>query len=573
MTIPVPSLARINLPLIAQDDLADLTALLRHTAHGWAFALYDTAAVRDEVTARLRAALAPVPVHEVTLTPDQPNLLDHLLPLNDAHSVVIVHDLERLGPEAFDYLDFSREALAALPHTLVFWVTLHGRIQTVRKAANFWAQRSGTFDFTLLTDAAREWRGAWAGATVQLETADDLPRLTRLYTTLLEEYGDDARAAQRADLHGKLAYLYNVAGRYDEALSHLRQQLALGEQLGDHRTQAQALNNLGELEGRRNGPAVALDYYERALALADDAPTRGETLVKIASTLIWERSDYTQAEALLHEALSLLAPEATAHFTALLNLGKIAEYRGEYGTAEKHYHTAREWAQTHAQRSLAAEADHALGRLAQFRGDYVTAQQLYRASLQAMQELGDKRYVAVTQHALGDLARLRGDVAQAETLYRASLNTFEELGDKKNVAVTQHALGDLARLRGDFAQAETLFRASLKTKEQLGDKRGVAVTQNALGHLAQLRGDYTQAETLFSASLKTADELGARQGIAATLYNLALLRVQQERLTEALELLASSRDLLREIGSAKDAETIEETIREIQSRLSEAKVP
>jgi len=176
-------------------------------------------------------------------------------------------------------------------------------------------------------------------------------------------------------------------------------------------------------------------------------------------------------------------------------------------------------------------------------------------------------------YRLGQMQAALGQYEQARRLYEASLKIDKELGDRRGVAVTQGSLAYLHRLRGDYDQAEALYRASLKTMEELGDRREVAVTQGSLAYLHRLRGDYDQAEALYRASLKTKEELGDRREVAVTLHNLALLRVQQARLTEALELLARSRDLLREIGLEKDATRVEETIREIQGRLSEAKVP
>ncbi len=47
----------------------------------------------------------------------------------------------------YGYLEIQREALAHYPHSLVFWLTPGEREMMVRKAPNFWSQRSGVFDF------------------------------------------------------------------------------------------------------------------------------------------------------------------------------------------------------------------------------------------------------------------------------------------------------------------------------------------------------------------------------------------------------------------------------------------
>lgn len=263
MKVPTtaPTAVSPTLPeYLARPEFAQLAVLLRHTPHGaFIFALYNSVPVRERVVAALRELVAPLPVFEYTLLPGQCNPLNYLerLPpeLHQRPAVVFIYDLEHTSPDdpatAWVYLDTQRENLSAYPHTLVFWVTEKGARDAARYAPNTWSQRSGVFDFTIAaqTEIGQPRAGA-AYQPVRVDSVEDLERLTRLYTGLLEEYKADAEAAPAllADLHGKVAYLLYRGNRFAEAQAHAQAQLDLSRKLGDKRMEAEALYRKGEIE-------------------------------------------------------------------------------------------------------------------------------------------------------------------------------------------------------------------------------------------------------------------------------------------------------------------------------------
>ena len=225
---------------LARRDLAELAVLMRYAERGaWAFAVYNTVPVRDEVAGVLSELLAPLPVYRFTLSPQRPNPLDYLneVPTGQERAIVFFFDLEQTNGAVWEHLEMQRENLAARPLGLVFWINQPAWREGVRQAPNFWSQRSGVFDFTIESPAVlTKVRGAWAGQPVRLEGPDDWERQMRLFSGLLREYeAEEAPPAPLAELHGKIAYLLYFADRHDEATEHLGQQLALAQAAGDRR--------------------------------------------------------------------------------------------------------------------------------------------------------------------------------------------------------------------------------------------------------------------------------------------------------------------------------------------------
>ena len=144
----------MRLTLNARQDLKELSALLRHTERAcWAFAVYNTSAIRDVALKSLQRLIKPIPIFDFTFSSNQRNPLAYLDTLppkaRERRAVIIFFDVERADDKVFGILETQRETFAAHPHSLVFWTTPGGRVQLARKAPNFWAQRSGTFDFTV----------------------------------------------------------------------------------------------------------------------------------------------------------------------------------------------------------------------------------------------------------------------------------------------------------------------------------------------------------------------------------------------------------------------------------------
>jgi len=112
-------------PHLARRDLAELAVLMRYAERGaWAFAVYNTVPVRDEVAGVLRELLAPLPVYEFTLSAQKPNPLEYLaqIPSDQERAIVFFFDLEQTDGAVWEHLEMQRENLAAHPLGLVFWI-------------------------------------------------------------------------------------------------------------------------------------------------------------------------------------------------------------------------------------------------------------------------------------------------------------------------------------------------------------------------------------------------------------------------------------------------------------------
>ncbi len=264
---------------LAREDFARLAVLLRYAADGcFAFAVYNYAAVREQVVGALRALAQPLPVHEWTWSPHTPSPDSYLSRLTEAqrHSraIVFFYDLEKGGEAAWRALDLSRERLAAQPHALVFWITPTARGAALRQAPNFWSQRSGVFDFTVAQpDYVQQAREAAYQAMprqgISSEEWDEKQRQLRLYQGLLAEYEADAATPKQTlfDLHTHVSQLLYHTDRYAEAKYHALAALDLARDLEQPAAEANTQKALGDLGLREADLKGARARYEAALPI------------------------------------------------------------------------------------------------------------------------------------------------------------------------------------------------------------------------------------------------------------------------------------------------------------------
>ena len=287
-------------------------------------------------------------------------------------------------------------------------------------------------------------------------------------------------------------------------------------------------------------------YHHHAAGDVDDAlDANWQACTQLGSWGAW-----TTERQLWDEALGWVPPRSAPAVAIRVELGILAQHRGDYNSAEDHYQAALAICEEIGDRANIGVVYHQLGVLAYLRGDYDSAERRYQASLAIKEEMGDRgANIAGTYHQLGMLAQDRGDYDTAEQHYQASLAINEEIGDQgANIASSYGQLGNLAYLRGDHDSAEQRSQAALAIFEKIGDRANIANVYHQLGMLTQDRGDYDSAEQRYQASLAIKEEVGDRAGIAITYHQLGMLAQDRGDYHTAEQRYQASLAINEEIG-------------------------
>lgn len=255
--------------------------------------------------------------------------------------------------------------------------------------------------------------------------------------------------------------------RLEADLPNLRDALRWWEEIGD----SEAMMRLGSALGgfwfwgshRQEGAA----WLERALAIADTAPTVGRgNALRTLGMLGMEQGSRHAAD---------YAAESVAVWTAL-------------GDAQ---HIAR--------------ARLALGQILEYRADYQRAIPLLEEAAREWEALGNPGRVALALYFLGQAALDQEDGSRAMTLFEAARDRFRQVGYASLVSASIHQLGEVAAMRGDVKAAAVYYEESLGGT---GSRENLVGKLVATGRLAAVGGHTETAARVLGAAEAVADTIG-----------------------------------------------------------------
>jgi tetratricopeptide (TPR) repeat protein len=209
--------------------------------------------------------------------------------------------------------------------------------------------------------------------------------------------------------------------------------------------------------------------------------------------------------------------DKSAEAAAYHQLGRIAQERRDFETAEKWYLKSLEIEEKLSNKAGAATTYHQLGRIAQEQRDFEAAEKLYLKSLQIEEKLGNEAGAAKAHGELGYIAIEQRNLDKAKQEYLKAVSYFESIDDEANASISYHQLGAIAQGRRDFETAETWYLKSLEIKKKIGNEAGAASTYHQLGMIAaKEHEDFETAETWYLKSLEIEEKLNIEVGAATT---------------------------------------------------------
>ena len=316
---------------------------------------------------------------------------------------------------------------------------------------------------------------------------------------------------------------------------------------------SEALAKAGDRAQRRMENRTALDYYERALAMAGPEDTWGEREARVLAGMGEARywlSEYPAAIDALDRALELggrigdtwtlatalrfradismniegdveraqemfdralgLAEELGEPRTisrTLLFAGWVPWTRDDFAAAEAMWKRALvlanenddDWARVRALTSLSiSRAD---------QEDYEEASDLIEAAAAVANDMGDQFSVAVTTVQRGRIFQYTGHVEEAIPHFDRAIAIFGDLGARWELADAMAERGICHRELGNLDQAEADLQAAIRISEELGERQLASWTWRALARVSQKRGDPAEEEE----RLRRAEEEEARR--------------------------------------------------------------
>lgn len=518
-------------------ELQRLIRLLRQSAGVRAIALYDDTTVQPRLLAQIRAALAPVPVREVSLLDGPPNLQALLaaLPPAEASAVVCLTGVgAALERGLAGVLEAQAADLCRLQVRLLFWVTHPELEQLHRQAPTFAAQISAIFSF---------FRRFAAG---ELPMPDSLQGPDRQWS---------GRSAT-SPLHQRGI----VVGDERERPHLIELQHARIEQLeqsgsADPQTRGATWEELGLLYSQAERPiwdrAAAAFAAAAQCYAADPALAAQQTYAQLQAGIAAYRAyDLDNAALILELALTGYQSigdqrgEASVHQA----LGDLQQFRQDNDAALGSFQQARDRYQMTGDQRGEADVHKAIGDIQQFRDERDAALRSYQQALTRYRAIGDRRGEANVLLRIGKLRQLRNEHAAAQYSFQQALARYQTAGDRLGEANVRQALGDLQQFQTEYGAALQSYQKALDLYQALDNRLGEANVLLEIGKLQQAQDQQASALRSFEQALSNYQAIGDRLGKANVLLCIGKLQQAQTEHAAALESFQQARAHYQAIG-------------------------
>jgi tetratricopeptide (TPR) repeat protein len=259
------------------------------------------------------------------------------------------------------------------------------------------------------------------------------------------------RTAEAAALN-RLGTACRTLRRFDEAIEHYQQALAIRRQLGNRRGEGGTLNNLGRVYNDLHRLDQALDCYQQALAIHREVGERR------------------------FEAITLQ------------NLGGVYTRLRRFDTAIGHYQQALTIRRQLKDRRCEGGTLHDLGM---FFGDlrrFDAAIDHFQQALAISREVGDRGGEGTVAVLLGEMYEAQRRLDKAMLLYEQALRAFEERADRHGQGMVLAKMGDLARRQRQRGKAISFHTRSLAIFQELNDRHRQDWALMTLAELAREQG-------------------------------------------------------------------------------------
>jgi CHAT domain-containing protein/Tfp pilus assembly protein PilF len=369
------------------------------------------------------------------------------------------------------------------------------------------------------------------------------------YQEALELYRKAGDHRGEADTLNNIGLVYYSLGWEEKALDYLSQSLAPRQAMGDRSGEAVTLNHIGlvywvQVEEKQK----ALDYYGQALQLCravGDRSREALTLrnISVFYDLLGEKQkalDYLSQSLTLRQAMGDRSGEADT----LNHIGLVYYSLGEKQKALDYYNQALPLSRAVGDRREEAGTLNDIGLVYDSLGEKQMALDYYNQALPLWRSMSDRSVEAVTLINIGLVYDSLGEKQKALDFYNQALPL--RLADGVNI-VALHNIGLVYNSLGEKQKALDYLNSALKGRRALGDRRGEAATLYAIGGVYDSLGEKQKALDFYNQALPLSRAVGDLSGEAITLLGIARAESGQGKLLDAYPKIESALNIIESL--------------------------
>ncbi|HUM45575.1 MAG TPA: adenylate/guanylate cyclase domain-containing protein [Chitinophagales bacterium] len=358
----------------------------------------------------------------------------------------------------------------------------------------------------------------------------------------------------------KIGQVYNIQGKYAEALESWKQALTVFEASGIKVGTANMLNNIGVIYYNKSLEIDALDYYLRSLKVSEeirDTLRIATALMNVGTVYSNKPATYEKAIDFYRRALPLSESihDQDAIGTSLVNIGEIYYQWNKNDSAIIYMQKAREAFTGSANLPYALNG---IGKIYLKKNEFSLSLEYHQAAFDTAKQLDAKLDMAQALLGMAKTEKASGDLKQALLIYEQAQAMFRDIGSDATYDLkdTYEGMADAYAKIDDFSNAfhyqalltsikDTLY--NLEVDKKLGTKLFAFEIEKKQGEI-----DLQQAVIAREKLIRN----GFIGGFAIVLLSAGLLFYQRNRIAKEKR---RSDELLLNILPAETAEELKAT--------------
>ena len=364
--------------------------------------------------------------------------------------------------------------------------------------------------------------------------------------------GDNERSLKYALLAAQGA---KTLGKRDQAINHYLCVLELYDKcpLTPPKSKEKVVESLAEQYEADGDYTKSLYYFQKVLELLKSKSSDNRNVTRIYRKMarIYEKtSDHEKTKKLLHEALSLLNPEALPkeYASVLIDLAWHHRNKCEYHKAIHYLKKAISVLESQQLSKEMGKAFNCMGGVHWSLGNYPQALKNLSKSLEVFQKLGEIQNTVDCYIALGLLLRSEGLPNEALEYSRKALSAVESFSDLYKLSLLENNLALIYIDLNRWDHALECLSKSVELKKRISDLKGLGLSYNNMGLVYLRKGLFDKSVEHLTAALQLSQEIRDRGGVALVYYNLGDLHRCKEEWIKATHYLERSLRIGRELG-------------------------
>jgi tetratricopeptide (TPR) repeat protein len=358
------------------------------------------------------------------------------------------------------------------------------------------------------------------------------------------------------------ASLLRQDGPWTSAITRHAAAIQAARHLGDRLTQANALNDLGDVRLLTGDHRGAAEAQEEALDIYRDISHQGGQANALTDLGNVRRvtGDYRGAAETLEKALDIYRDigNRLGQATSLTYLGDARHVTGDYRGAAEALEEALDIYRDISHQGGQANALTCLGNVRLMTGDYRGAAEALEEALDIYRNISHRLGQANALNSLGNVRQVTGDYRGAAEAQEEALDIYRDIGGRGGQANALISLGIVRRVTGDYRGAAEALEEALDISRDITHRHGEAEILNETGALYRVRGDPTRAAEYHRQALTLSREIASPRDEACALAALGRCALALGRTSDAAEHLRQARDIFHQIGAAEAADVAAE---------------